>query len=152
MIDSPKLATVRAKIAGLKGDRKSLERELPDRDEAAAKLQSLAETRADHGRSLLQPSGLRYGKLPRDIFQWRPEDFFDVILALDPSAPRKLSEIANRDHPGQGITDADRRQRLKKIDADLLALEIEEERAIRAAPGTLRRRDANPAVVLAPQL
>ncbi len=77
---------------------------------------------------------------------------FAVFAAWD--APR-LKSLIMANAPMDGLTDEVRAKRLAKVDLEILAAEIAEESLCRVIEGesgvtSLRREDANLAIVLAP--
>lgn len=79
-------------------------------------------------------------------------DQLGFLAAWDPV---RLKSVLMEDMPLNGITDADRATRLKKLSDDILATEIAEEVLLREMEAStnapiFRRTDANPAILLAP--
>ena len=83
-----------------------------------------------------------------------PGDMFATLACWD--AP-KLKRLIMANAPADGLTDEGRAKALARIDGKILALEVEEERLCRALEAetgvaTLRREDANLAIMLAPDV
>ncbi|QVL46759.1 MAG: hypothetical protein KFB96_13390 [Thiocapsa sp.] len=140
---------IRASIAALQDEREAIEKSFPSWDETAAALAADVGRMSESGRRALSPAQLRRGRM-----HGRGVDALLLAAAFDPAGlTERLLRVARAEFPENGISAADRRRRLAEIDAELFALEIEEERQIRAAATPIvRRGDAHPAVVLAPSL
>lgn len=147
------LEDIRGRIAALQAERKAVERAWPSSDECAAGIAATVKRLAAGGRQVLQPARLRKGKLG-DSFSVSHHDVLAILAALDPERiTTRLVEIAHEEHPEPGLSSADRGRRLAEIEVELRGLAIEEERLIRssAAP-IIRRADADPEIVLSPDL
>jgi signal transduction histidine kinase len=145
---------IRDRITALQAERKAVEREWPAQAEAAESIAAEVEHLAERGRDILNPSRLRKGKTDLTSHAASRIDVLSIVAALDfERTAARLAAIAFEAHPEPGISAADRRRRLAELDAELRSLEIEEERAIRSSPTPIvRRGDADPTVVLAPDL
>lgn len=147
------LEDIRRRIAALQAERKAVERAWPSSDECAAGIAAQVKHLAAGGRQVLQPARLRKGRLG-DSFASSSRDVLGILAALDPERiTARLVELAHEEFPEAGLSSADRGRRLAEIDAELRSLAIAEERLIRSSvTPIIRRADADPEIVLSPDL
>ena len=149
------LDEIRDHIADLTSDRQSIAAEPCDRDDAERRVAGFVKGAAARGRDLLDRPEMFAGEA-RPISPFLAQAVArDPLSALAAVVPDQLAEAMLANHPGGGLSPDARTARLAEIDRALNAAAIAEEvaaREIDRATGAmlLRRLDADPAIVLAP--
>jgi hypothetical protein len=153
-----KLKKAREQIAAAKEAKQALTQSLISRETAYARLDDwIAQTGAEDGERYIPSGGEFTAPHPGSVTLARGDRSIDSLLCwLLPdvlrAAMRKRIDAVYKLH-GDGISSEDRRARDAELDAQLLQIEIAEERIILAAEADgihlPRRGDANPAAILA---
>jgi hypothetical protein len=154
------LAEIRAAREDALAERKSIERRRVTRDLAEQRLERTLAEVAAHGPSFALEKFVAASPGPLRLLNWHapsraadPRDAAELVVAtLFPDHARAaVSEQLETIYADgdAGITDEERAEQLQACDADLLRLELEEERAARADETIARRAEADVAVLLA---
>ena len=143
------LEKIRGRIATLHDERVAVENAFPSWEEATSEITGSVAKMSEAGRNALGPAHLRRGRMHA-----RGVDALLLAAAFDPEGlTERLLRVARDAFPEPGLSTADRARRLAEIEEELRSLAIEEERLIRSSvTPIIRRADADPEVVLAPDL
>jgi hypothetical protein len=140
---------LRQRLAAIDTEIETTRRLPPSHGELRDTMQRFADDQAARALNRLHPDSLRLGRAP-DMRGGDAAAAFAVMVWLIGAEPvaRALSRAGLEADPSEGISSDDRKARLAALNAERLAVEAAEELAIRAAPGTPRRGEATPRVVL----
>lgn len=160
-----KIDTFRKRIAALKAEREQAERAPRALADVHGTIERQLSALADEGREALawrlrrvaagtESAAVLFGAPVREQRDGPSTAQAGPLLAalFGPAALMQALQPHLAALPAEGLTDADRRDILRRIDADLWAAELAEEAAIGEAEArgeaVQRRADANPAAVL----
>jgi hypothetical protein len=140
---------IRERIITLQDEREELARAWPSEMECREGIAEHVKMLARGGLAQLGAADLRKGRIDA-----RHVDPLCLLAVFDPERlATQLADMALAEFPDPGLSAEDRAKRLAKLESDLLAAEVDEERMIRKSPiPIIRRGDARPEIVLAPDL